>query len=256
MKKTYTLQTVCLATSLAAVSGTILAARPAAAQAPAVGFTAAAFGVEDNAADALQSPTGSFSLGFEFTANTPQLVTSLGYFSDPSFNPAAPFNTVSLTPAPSGTRAFASPHPVGLYQVVGGVGTLLASATVTSSGTRVGDFQYQALTAPVLLVTGGDYVLAGVTGPTDPYVFDVQDPNTAGNVGLTTSGITYVQDRFDPSATLTLPTQNDPGSEPGFFGPNFLSAPVPEASTTLSLGLLLILGAVGLTVGRRSRHSR
>lgn len=97
---------------------------------------------------------------------------------------------------------------------------------------------------------------AGVTGPTDPYVFDVQDPNTAGNVGLTTSGITYVQDRSAVSSTLVFPTANDPGSEPGFFGPNFLSAPVPEASTTLSLGLLLILGAVGLTVGRRSRHSR
>lgn len=69
----------------------------------------------------------------------------------------------------------------------------------------------------------------------------MQDPNQTGSVGLTTTGITYVQDRFDPSSTLTLPTQTDPGSTPGFFGPNLLlSAPVPEASTTVSLGLLLI----------------
>ena len=119
----------------------------------------------------------------------------------------------------------------------------------------MGDFQYQALTAPVLLVTGGDYVLAGVTGPTDPYVFDVQDPNTPGNVGLTTSGITYIQDRYAVSSTLTLPTLTDPNSTPGFFGPNFLSAPVPEASTTVSLGLLLVLGMAGLTVSRRARKS-
>lgn len=163
MKRTFPAKTVCLAASLAAVSGTILAARPAAAQAPAVGFTPAAFGVEDNAADALQSATGSFSLGFEFTANSPALVSALGFFSDPSFNPAAPFNTVSLTPPPTGTRVFANSHPVGLYQITGGVATLLASATVTSAGTRVGDFQYQSLLTPVLLVSGGDYVLVTCT---------------------------------------------------------------------------------------------
>lgn len=262
MKRICGLQTICLATSLATLGG-ILAARPAAAQTPAVGFTPAAYGVEDNAADALQSATGSFSLGFEFTANSPALVTSLGYFSDPSFDPAAPFNTVNLTPTPAGTRAFASPHPVGLYQVLPGVGglaptnVLLASATVTASGARVGDFLYQSLTTPVLLVTGGDYVLAGVTGPTDPYVFDIQDPNTAGSVGLTTSGITYVQDRYAVSSTLTPPTQTDANapfpSTPGFFGPNFLSAPVPEASTTVSLSLLLVLGMAGLAASRRPR---
>lgn len=251
MKKTPASQPACLAALLFTLGA--LGPRPAAAQTPAVGFMPGAIGVEDNAADALGSATGSFSLGFEFTANGPALVSALGFFSDPSFNPSSPFGSVTLNPPPTGSRAFAQAHPVGLYQVVGGVGTLLASATVTSSGTRVGDFLYQSLTTPVLLATGGDYVLAGVTGPTDPYVFDVQD--SQGNATLTTSGVTYIQDRSAVSSTLTLPTQTDPSSTPGFFGPNFLSAPVPEASTTVSLGLLLALGFLGVAARRRSRRS-
>jgi len=107
----------------------------------------------------------------------------------------------------------------------------------------------------VLLATGGDYVLAGVTGPTDPYVFDIQD--SSGNAALTTNGITYVQDRYAVSSSLVLPTQTDANapfpSTPGFFGPNFLSAPVPEASTTVSLGLLLVLGAGALAWKSRRR---
>ena len=254
MNKPHTPQTVCLVALLAFSAGGAFAPRPAAAQAPAVGFQSGAIGVEDNAADALGSSTGSFSLGFEFTANAPTLVTSLGFFNDPSFNPASPFGSVALNPAPTGSRAFAQSHPVGLYQVVGGIGTLLASATVTSAGIRNGAFLYQSLTTPVLLATGGDYVLAGVTGPTDPYIFDVQDSNQLGSVGLTTSpSITYVQDRYAASSTLTFPGSTDLSSEPGFFGPNFLSAPIPEASTSLSLGLLLALGLGGVLAARRRK---
>ena len=221
--------------------------RPVAAQTPAVGFTANAYGVEDDVADALASPTGSFSLGFEFTATAPALVSALGFFNDPSFNPSAPFSTVNLNPLAAGSRTFAQPHPVGLYQIVGGVSTLLASTTVTLAGVKNGDFLYQSLAVPVLLVTGGDYVLAGVTGPTDPYVFNIEDDTQPGAVGLTQNGITYVQDRYAVSSTLTLPTLTDTGSTPGFFGPNLLlSAPIPEASTPVSLGLLLALGLGGV----------
>ena len=80
MKKTPAPRTFCLVTLLALGMGSALVARPAAAQAPAVGFQPGAIGVEDNAADALKSATGSFSLGFEFTANAPALVSSLGFF--------------------------------------------------------------------------------------------------------------------------------------------------------------------------------
>ena len=238
----------------AALSASLMAARPAAAQTPAIGFTSGAFAVEDNAKDVFGSPTGSFSLGFEFRANSPALVTALGFFNDPSFNPATPFGSVALSPSPTGSYTFADSHLVGLYQVVGNVITLLRSATVTAAGTKNGDFLYQSLTTPLLLVTGGDYVLAGVTGSTDPYIFDVQDSSQPGSVGLATNpAITYVQNRYASSSTLTFPGSTDAGSEPGFFGPNFLSAPIPEASTSLSLGLLLALGLGGVLTARRRK---
>ena len=89
---------------------------PAAAQTPAVGFTTAAYGVEDNAAD---TGVASYSLGFEFTANGSNFVTSLGYFNDPSFNPSTPFNTVALSPTPGGTYTYSQSHDVALYQITG-----------------------------------------------------------------------------------------------------------------------------------------
>ena len=139
-------------------------------------------------------------------------------------------------------------------------GLLLAQATVTSTSSADGDFLYAPLTLAVPLLPGDEYVLAGVTGGTDPFVFNIEDDSQMlGGVGLTTSGITYVQDRSTVSSTLTFPGDTSAGSEPGFFGPNLLftsNAPVPEASTTVSLGLLLSLGLGGLgQSARRRSHS-
>ena len=251
---------------LAAFTAFALSPRPAAAWTPAIGFTPNAYGVTDNAADAnLPAGASSYALGFEFTANSPEFVTSLGYFNDPSFDPGNPFGTVSLSPEPSGNYTYADTHQVGLYQVVPGTGVtpetglLLASTTVTSTSAAVGDFLYSPLTTAVPLLPGASYVLAGVTGGTDPYLFNIEDDSQMlGGVGLTTSGITYVQDRYADASTLVFPGSTDAGSEPGFFGPNLLTtttAPVPEASTTISLGLLLALGlaGMGLSARRRSR---
>ena len=237
------------ACSLAALT---LPLHPAAAQSPAIGFTPDAFAAEDNAADA---GAPGYTLGFEFTANSASRVTALGFFNDPSFDPATPLNTVALSPTPVGTYAYAQSHEVGLYQVLpNGRDLLLASATVTTASAPSGDFLYQSLTAPVTLAAGGEYVLAGVTGPTDPYIFNIEDNTQPGNVGLTVApALTYVQDRFGVSTTLAFPTSTDPLSEPGFFGPNLLSSPVPEASTILSLALMLSLGLAGLGLAARRR---
>ena len=151
---------------------------------------------------------------------------------------------------PTGSYTFAGSHAVGLYQG----STLLASATVTSSSTSTGNFLYQSIT-PIQLAAGGDYVLAGITGLTDPYVYSVQDSNQPGSVGLTTTGITYVQGLYDPSSTLLLPTQTSSKADPGYFGPNLLLSPVPETSPATSLGLLLAFGLSGLYVVARRRRA-
>lgn len=233
---------------------------PAAAQGlvqtPAVGFASGAYGVEDNAAD---SGVSSFTLGFEFTANSPVFVTSLGFFNDPSFDPRTPFNSVALGPPLTGSYSYRGSHQVGLFQVIPGAGglpesgLLLASATITATGTPQGDFLYTTI-APIALVAGRQYVLAGVTGAADPYVFNVQD--SSGASAMTTSAaITYGQDRYTVGSTLTFPGSTDAGSEPGFIGPNMLTSPVPEASTFISLGLMLSLAALGMRARRRSRLS-
>ncbi len=232
-------------TALAALG--LVTASPLAAQTPAIGFAPGFTGIESNAAYDLGDPNGSYSLGFEFTANSAVYVTALGFFNDPYYNPAVP--------------TFASPHQVGLFQVVPGAGgaaetgTLVASAAVTKSGTADGYFLYQSLASPFQLVAGNKYVLAGVTGPDDPYFFDVQDKN--GNSALMVDpSITYNQDRVTASSTLVFPGGTDAISEPGFFGPNLLltpNAPVPEASPAVSLGLLLTLGLGGLGLSARRR---
>ena len=213
---------------------------PAAAQTPAITLSPGGLGAESNAASVGVS---SYSLGFEFTANSPVFVTSLGYFYDPLFNP----NSSTLTEA----------HQVGLYQVTPGVSgapesdMLIASASVTSAGTSNGNFLYTSIT-PTALVTGGDYVLVGVTGATDPYLYAYNDSN--GNSAIAVDpAITYVQDRYVVSDTLAYAGSTDPGSEPGFFGPNMQTSPVPEASTTVSLGILLVLGMAGLVLTARRR---
>ncbi|MGI4790648.1 MAG: hypothetical protein ACRYFS_17575 [Janthinobacterium lividum] len=237
-------------TSLLGVSALIalgLTAHPAAAQTPAISFPSDVTGFESNAAYDLGDPNGSYSLGFAFTANSPVYVTALGFFNDPSYNPLVP--------------TFASAHQVGLFQVDSGAGgaaeteTLVASAAVTKSGTANGYFLYQSLASPFQLVAGDHYVLAGVTGPDDPYFFDVQD-SSGSSALIVDPSITYGGDRIITSSTLVFPSGTDAVSEAGFFGPNMLTTsvlPVPEASTTVSLGLLLALGLVGLGVSARRR---
>ncbi len=219
----------------------LLSLHPAAAQTPAIGFAPGYTGFESNAAYDLSDPAGSYSLGFTFTANSPVYVTALGYFSDPSYN--------------SSTTSFTDSHQVGLYQVdpgASGTGTLVASTVVTNASTANGPFVYQTLLSPLQLIAGDNYVLAGVTGPTDPYIFDVQDIN--GNSALLVDpAITYGQDRVVTSDTLVFPGSTDAISEPGYFGPNMLTSPVPEASTTTSFGLLLGLGLAGLGLNARRR---
>ena len=234
-------------------------AHPAAAQTPIIGFTPNASGVEDNAADTTGSPSNStgsgvptsYTLGFEFTAKSNVFVTSLGYYTDPTYAGA---NFVNLSPAQTGAPSYADSHEVGLYQVIAANGLApattvqIASAIVGNGSTRSGDFGYTQLTAPVALMVGGDYVLAGVSGADDPYVYDVQDFGQPNDSGLIVDpAITYVQDRYADSASLVYPTLTDPNSEAGFFGPNLqFSATNPSAAPEPSAWGALGFAAFGL----------
>lgn len=246
--------------SLAAV---LLAGHPAAAQSTVIGFTPNAYGVTDNAAD---TGASSYSLGFAFTANSAAFVTSLGYFNDSGFDPNAPFGTVALSPEPSGAYSYASSHQVGLYQIVPGVGgaadtgLLLGQTTITPAGAANGDFLYNVIT-PIALIAGNQYEIAGVTGGTDPYLFNVEDdsPNLGG-VGLTVNpAITYNGSRAAASSTLAFASGTSPSAEPGFFGPNFQitgslpasAAPEPGQWSVLAFAALG-LGTLVLRVRRRA----
>ena len=212
---------------------------PVAAQTPAISFTPNALGAEDFASDTGQN---SYNLGYEFTSNSAINITSIGYFFDP-------------------TVGFTQDHQVGIYDLSG---NLLGSATVsqnTANDTANGFFMYTALPSGGITLTPGSYIVAGVTGPTDPYLFNVldyTDPSNPGNGLVTPSEISFVQDEFAVGGDLSaIPTSTDglPGS---YFGPNFLftsnGAAVPEpspAATLLTALALLAAFAVRWKLVRR-----
>lgn len=223
---------------------------PASAQTAAFSFTSDSFGVTDNATD---TGAASYNLGYQFTVTRPITVTALGYFNEPSFDPNNPFNTVNLNPEPAGSYTYASDHPVGLYDTSG---NLLASATVTSASAPNGDFLYEALAGSGLALGPGDYILAGVTGPTDPYMFNVEDDTQPGFVGLV-SAFPFTWD-FDVATTgsdLTAfpgPGTSD-GQGPGYFGANMLFTVVPESSS-LALIVPALLALFAVVLMRRKRR--
>ncbi|MDQ2688144.1 MAG: hypothetical protein M3Y28_09790, partial [Armatimonadota bacterium] len=150
---------------------------------------------------------------------------------------------------------YTSDHAVGLYS---SNGTLLLSGNVTNASTPTDFFRYTTPNLPgFVLLTGQTYTLSGVTGANDPFFFGVQNQagiasalNTAPQINfggaVDTVGSTLADNNFQP----------DPILDPGTFGPNFqfAPAPVPEASTLVSTGLLLTLG--GLAVVTRRRKAR
>jgi MYXO-CTERM domain-containing protein len=206
--------------------------RPAAAQTTVIGLAPTGSTAESNATT---SGVSSYSLGFAFTANSAFSVTSLGYFYDPSFNPNAD-PTVPYT-------SFTSPHQVGLYT---DSGTLLTSVDVTAQGTQDGFFLYQDI-APVTLSAGQHYVIAGVTGATDPYLYTYDDGSGASGITVDPA-ITYDQNRYTVSNTLAYAGNTDPTLASGFFGPNFKIVPA-SASAAPEPGEWSVLAFAALGLG-------
>jgi len=178
------------------------------------------------------------NLGFDFTPTANESVTSLGYFN---------FNGTATAGA-----GLTNAHSVGLYDQTGLLltSTLIAAGGVGTSDTNGSVFVYNSVT-PVNLVAGTKYTLFGTTGasPGDGFV-----ENATGTIF---NGIIYNKNQYNTSATLSGTRSAGTGTDiqqPGYFGPNAIiaSAAVPEASSSIGLGVLLALGGMALIARKKS----
>ena len=166
---------------------------------------------------------GPFTLGWQFTVSQTIAVTSLGVFD-------------------SSQDGLAASHDVGIWN---SAGSLMGSTTV-AAGTAdplVNQFRYSAVS---FTLTPGTYEIGALW-------LDGADPNTFPGdvVTLTTApAITFNSSSYIGGGTLADPTSTA-GTQPAYFGPNFLYASTPEPGTLLLLGSGL-LGAVGLVRRKRS----
>ena len=178
------------------------------------------------------------NLGFDFTPTANESVTSLGYFN---------FNGTATAGA-----GLKNAHSVGLYDPTGNLlaSTIIAAGSLGTSDTNGSVFVYNSVT-PVNLVAGTKYTLFGTTGasPGDGFVENA--------TGAIYNGITYNQNQYNVSTTLSGTRSNTGGLNfqgPGYFGPNAIiaSAAVPEASSSVGLGVLLALGGMALIARKKS----
>ena len=181
----------------------------------------------------LEMTDTSMSLGYNFiVGDAPITVTALGYFEAEGYS-------------------WHDSHAVGLYDFDG---NLLASTVLTGSDVKIGNFRWKDI-GSVVLSANTTYVLAGVTGTNDPFVYNPTDHNSD-------SSIEYDFNRFELSNTLVFPTQVQ-DAVTGYWGPNFWinsrigtgdngnGQDVPEPG---AFALLIGLGT-GLSIVARRRRS-
>jgi Domain of unknown function (DUF4082) len=131
---------------------------------------------------------------------------------------------------------------VGLWRADG---TLLASATVTSTDSLSSDYFRSAAVTPVTLLPGVTYIV-GATSRLDTY----------GYYGSSTmaSGINYLGDRYGGMglSNLNFPT-NSSGVPNAWVGGNFSFSTVPTPTASIAgFASLAGLGGVGLIKRRRA----
>jgi len=178
-----------------------------------------------------------FSLGFTFTVGADALnVTSVGYLNDGA----------------TGANAI---HQVQFYQITSGdvanptAGTAVlaspASVTTTGGSAANNTFSFAALASPVTLMANKAYeIVANDNG------------NGAGAnaVNSVFSGITYGNATFKYASTPDFNPNTFTNNNIGHFGPNFqygAPSPVPEASSMVGFGLMLVLGGVAAAAKRK-----
>ena len=166
-----------------------------------------------------------FTLGFEFTVNTPMSLNALGVYD-------------------SGKDGLAAPANVGLWL---NNGALLTSTVVPSGsgGGLDGFFRYAAV-APISLAPGVHYVVGSfLTG-------DLASSFNTGQGGAATVDphVTIVMDRFSPfDSAFGFPNASNFFVGGAWLGANFQANPVPEPATLTLFGL----GLVVLRAARRRK---
>ena len=159
--------------------------------------------------------TCKLPLGWQFTVNTAIDVTALGVFD-------------------SGQDGLVESHDVGIWD---STCNLLVSATVQSGTTDPLTDQFRYVDVSTTLLNPGVYNIGAVW-------LDGSDFNTfPGDVNnfATIPDITFNSPAYIGGGTLADPTNNDVGTLPSYFGPNFKT---PEPSTVLLLGVQMLLVAM------------
>lgn len=171
--------------------------------------------------------TRPFTQGYEFNVSTTFDITALGYWVDGLNND----------------------HAVGIWN---DSGALLASTVVLNTDPVIGHFQYA--TIPTLVLTPGNYVIAGQlsgkSGQNTPF------PNNAQGI-TSQAGYTWIIDEQIIGAGLNFPTVST-----GIYGNNGIfdvdfatgGSAVPEPSEMLPILLVSPVVCIACMLRQRSRR--
>lgn len=233
---------------------TTLAAHPAAAQTTTM--------VADDITP-ITGFTGQAVTGFSFTTSNFNAAAT-------TFSPAIYFYSSDGASGRPGTLLFSgtfNPITQAASSTPGGGTTFLRSATSTTgffalpSTTFWAGISFSGATAPELNNLGQGLLDPPTVGSSQDVAFQSAGPATTG--GNPAGGFFNFGGSPNPAVnfgwSFRVGTNTVYSNTTNFFGQSFLNggalAPVPEASTTVSLGLLLALGMGGLIVASKRKKA-
>jgi hypothetical protein len=159
---------------------------------------------------------GPGTAGYEFTANQPLTLRTLGVFDE------------------FADGVLSSSHAVGIWNAT--TKSLVAQATVTPQSTLQGGFFWVNLAAPITLQSGATYRIGAQYGDID---FDLARGNATSVQA--DSRITLKDAYLSTGVGFGFPDLNVAGANLGFFGPNAGFQAVPEPSAYALAGGLSLL---------------